>query len=112
MSPETPQIEQADQSEFVIPSVPENLLPAQTETQPEAVSMIEVPKDLLSAEQLANIEARTKIGRVGMDAADVHEPIITAVEDFKGDPSRVPGHPSNPATAMLAGFSSSDNVEQ
>lgn len=65
MSPETPQ---TDRSEFIIPPMPENLLPAETETQPEeqAVEMISIPEDIMTPELTEAIEAR------GRDASEVH----------------------------------------
>lgn len=72
-------------------------------------AMIELPKELITPELQQAIEERNaKVGSAGIHAADLHRGVAyTTPEDFKGDPSRVLGHPSNPTTKLFENHNSS-----
>jgi hypothetical protein len=72
----------------------------QENSQPK---MIELPEELMTPEiQQAIEERKTKVGSAGINAARLHEGVVyTDAENFKGDPRRVLGHPSNPTTKLF-----------
>ncbi|MDQ5971887.1 MAG: hypothetical protein QG553_46 [Patescibacteria group bacterium] len=94
----------------LITGVPSDLqtpaAPDQSEAQAQEV-ISQVPTESTNTEAVAPAEAPAVIDAVpGMESttpvAEVNrDPVVIPEDEFKGDPSRVPGHPSNPNTPLV-----------
>jgi CRISPR/Cas system-associated protein Cas7 (RAMP superfamily) len=76
---------------------------ADTESQtptPEAPKLIEVPESVRLA---LGESALDNVGATSIDQTPVRG--VVTLKNFKVDPRRVPGHPSNPASQMAQAYS-------